>query len=154
MTTDEAPRPAPEIPPGPAPSVDVDQAPTAPQEVEHVREDMNADRYQHAAPSLAETDRTYQQQPQGPPSDALFGASADESRRRELHNRVDRDFITNAPSTPEMIRLYHEVTDHSRALAHWMIDNVPLGRELSLVLTKLDEAKMHANAGIARAGAR
>lgn len=80
-----------------------------------------------------------------------FGV-ADEVRaleRKRLHERVERDFTYHAP-TPEKARQYERLRNGFRAMAHELVDTCPPGRELSLALTKLEEANMIANAGIAR----
>lgn len=68
-----------------------------------------------------------------------------------LHARIERDFTYHAP-TPEMATAFVDIRVLTKKLAHTLVDLVPTGRELSTALTKLEEAVMHANAGIARAG--
>lgn len=69
--------------------------------------------------------------------------------REQLHERVDRDFVFHPPTEAKRA-FYESLRDRFRALAHFLIENVPPGRELSTALTKLEESVMHANAGVAR----
>lgn len=71
--------------------------------------------------------------------------------RADLHARVDRDFVYHAPK-PGQPELYTEFRDRAKELAHWMVDNIPPGRELSRALSDLEDAVMHGNSGIARNG--
>lgn len=69
--------------------------------------------------------------------------------RVKLHLRVDNDFTYHAPSEDD-IKVHRTVRDLALDYARYMIDHVPIGRELSLALTKLEEVVFWANAGIAR----
>lgn len=69
----------------------------------------------------------------------------------ELILRVMRDFKYHPP-TPEKAGLHAEVNDLFARCAERVLEVVPEGRELALVLTKLQEARMWANAGIALSG--
>lgn len=70
--------------------------------------------------------------------------------RSALHDRIqERDFVYHPPR-PDQVPKYNEIRARVRGLALFIVDMVPPGRELSLALTKLDEAVMWANAGIAR----
>ena len=75
---------------------------------------------------------------------------------RGLHDRIDSDFRYHPPKDgqagQQQAELYVELRDMAGALAHRMASVVPEGRELSTALTKLEEAVMWANAGIARHG--
>lgn len=71
--------------------------------------------------------------------------------KANLHARVDRDF-TYHPPKPGQPELYIEYRERARELAHWMVENIPAGRELSRALSDLEDAVMHGNAGIARHG--
>lgn len=55
--------------------------------------------------------------------------------------------------TPEQADAMSAVRAGCLALAEFLVAKVPAGREQALVLTKVEEAMFHANAGIARAGA-
>lgn len=66
-----------------------------------------------------------------------------------LADRIDNDFSYHPP-TSSSIEDMKRIRDHARNLAHLFNNLVPDGRELSTALTKLEEAVMHANAGIAR----
>lgn len=70
--------------------------------------------------------------------------------REALHERIENDFMYHPPRDEEMVMAYTDLRERFKALAHVLIDTVPPGRELSLALTKLEEAVMHANSGIAR----
>lgn len=71
--------------------------------------------------------------------------------REQLHDRIDHDFKYHQPKEGQP-ELYVELRSRHRQLAHFIVDNVPPGRELSLALTKLEECMMHCNSGIARHG--
>jgi hypothetical protein len=63
----------------------------------------------------------------------------------DLHNR-----FTFHPATEWTAPMHQEVRDRAYAFALAMRDLVPPGRELSLTITKIEEAMMWANAAIAR----
>ena len=63
----------------------------------------------------------------------------------DLHNRFDFH-----PATDVTGPLHAEVRDRCYALALSLVDLLPEGREQALVLTKIEEAMMWANAAIAR----
>lgn len=63
----------------------------------------------------------------------------------DLHNR----FVFH-PATEITAPLHAEVRDRCYALALSMRDLLPPGREQALVITKIEEAMMWANAAIAR----
>jgi hypothetical protein len=70
--------------------------------------------------------------------------------RTALHDRIESDLHSH-PLIHETTHLkMDDATDLFLKLAHWMVDNVPTGRELSVALTKLEEASMWARAGISR----
>ncbi len=73
-------------------------------------------------------------------------------QRKRLHERIDNDFTYHPPKDDAQILFYANVRDRFRSLAHFLAENIPPGRELSTALTKLEEASMHANAGMARHG--
>lgn len=76
------------------------------------------------------------------------GSRIDQDRQR-LHDRIRSDFTYHSPvgSQPNV---YYEIRERSRALAHFLVDHVPPGRELSRALSDLEDMVMHANAGVAR----
>jgi hypothetical protein len=63
--------------------------------------------------------------------------------------RLENNFTYHAPKG-DQARRYEEIRDMGRSLAHLMTRRCPESRELSLALTKLEEAVMWANAAIAR----
>lgn len=66
----------------------------------------------------------------------------------EMHARIENDFGFHPANG--MSRPLHEATRiQFKAVAHWIIDSVPAGREQSLALTTLQEAQMWTNAAIA-----
>lgn len=69
--------------------------------------------------------------------------------RAALHARVEHD-LTNHPPKGETGALLDEVTRRCIELGHFLVDNVPAGREQSLALTHLEQLSMWAKAGIAR----
>lgn len=71
-----------------------------------------------------------------------------------LHARVEND-LRNHPPTGRVMGLptgdiMDGATERFVDLAHWLIEHVPEGRELSTALTKLEECSMHTKAGMAR----
>lgn len=67
----------------------------------------------------------------------------------DIHERIDNDFSFH-PATEETGPKHDSVRQIVRDAAHALADVVPTGRERSVALTKLEEAMMWANAGIAR----
>lgn len=68
-----------------------------------------------------------------------------EQQRAELARR----FKYHAPKGDQPVR-YNALRTAAYDLAELIMRSVPPGREQSLALTKLEEAIMHANSGIAR----
>lgn len=68
--------------------------------------------------------------------------------RSVLHDRVEKDF-THHPPTGRKVEAHERVNELTEQLAHDLVDTVPEGRELHIVLTKLQEVRMWANTGIA-----
>ncbi len=73
-----------------------------------------------------------------------------EAVKQSLKKRVLNDLTHHAP-TPEQIAKYTDIRAFALEFANLLVESVPLSRELSTALTKLEEVVMHANAGIARA---
>jgi len=71
------------------------------------------------------------------------------SARVRLRERVDNDFVYHAP-TEGMPEIYAVIREHGRVLARALINTVPVSRELSTALTRLDEVIFWANAALAR----
>ena len=64
---------------------------------------------------------------------------------KELQNR----FAYHPPRNPEEIRQHGEIRERFKDLVTHLDDMLPDGREKALVITKLQEAQMWANAAIA-----
>lgn len=69
--------------------------------------------------------------------------------KEDLFKRIENDFKYHPPS-PKQQEKYVFIREEAKKLATALIHYCPLGRELSIALTKLEEVVMHANAGIAR----
>lgn len=68
----------------------------------------------------------------------------------DLHERVENDLRNHPPTRPQVATVMDEATERFVDLAHWLVDNIPPGRERSTALTKLEECSMMTKAGIAR----
>lgn len=68
----------------------------------------------------------------------------------DLHARIDVDFGYHAPGSQEIIDAHTRVREILARAAHELVDICPDSRELSLALTKLEEAMFFANGIIAR----
>lgn len=67
----------------------------------------------------------------------------------DLTSRIKNDFTYHKP--PSTVQdTFVELREKAKELALLIADKVPAGREQSTALTRLEEAVMHANAGIAR----
>ena len=58
--------------------------------------------------------------------------------------------FTNHPPQAQAGVSLDEVTRRCIEFGHWIVVNVPLGREQALALTQLEQCSMWAKAGIAR----
>lgn len=67
----------------------------------------------------------------------------------DIAYRIDNDFRFH-PATGIDATKHETVRAILKGAAHSIVELVPAGREQSLMLTKLEEAMMWANAGIAR----
>lgn len=73
-----------------------------------------------------------------------------ESATQKLtRERIENDFEYHAPDEAKA-KQHQEVRMQCQRLAHLIQALVPEGREQSLAITKVEEAMMWANAGIAR----
>lgn len=63
---------------------------------------------------------------------------------------LGRRFAYHPPSTEEVVELHESMRRTFGNLAEWLDEKLPDCREKSLLMTKLDEACMYANATIAR----
>ena len=70
-------------------------------------------------------------------------------RNALAHQQVDRNFSSHTPNA-EQRELMSTVRAACCGTAHLIIDYVPEGRERAMALTKLEEACMHAIAGVVR----
>lgn len=64
-------------------------------------------------------------------------------------DQISRAFVYHPPHSDQQER-YIALRGKGRSLAEILVENCPPSRELSLALTKLEEALMWANASIAR----
>lgn len=69
--------------------------------------------------------------------------------RDELWRRAENDFMFH-PADEVTGRVHDSIRTECHRTAAFLIDLCPVGRELSLALTKLEEAMFWANAAIAR----
>lgn len=67
----------------------------------------------------------------------------------DLEQRIENDFTYHRPPA-EVGPTFVEIREKAKELARLIANKVPRGREQSSALTRLEEAVMHANAGIAR----
>jgi len=67
----------------------------------------------------------------------------------KIMGELENKFIYKTPS-PKGIRTHQQLSELFIHLADWVLKLVPAGREQSLALTKLEEAKFWASAGVAR----
>lgn len=68
-----------------------------------------------------------------------------------MHKNIDRDYDHHAPRNEEDISLHEQVRAAMKSHAAFLDTLVPDGREKAVMHTKLEEAMMWANAGVARA---
>lgn len=66
-----------------------------------------------------------------------------------LLRRVENDFTYHKPPA-ELGEVFVSIREKAKELAKMIVLSVPMGREQSSALTNLEQAVMHANAGIAR----
>jgi len=71
------------------------------------------------------------------------------SPKKEKVEQVDNNFTYHKPNENQADR-YHRIRETAKVFANQMLAECPESRELSLALTKLEEAVMWANASIAR----
>lgn len=62
---------------------------------------------------------------------------------------IDSRFTYHPPTENRKVK-HLLIREHGKALAEYLDENVPDGREKSLAITKIEEAIMWANAGLAR----
>lgn len=68
---------------------------------------------------------------------------------KEIKARIRRDFTHHAPNKSQVVD-YFEIRSQAKEFALLCVGRCPESRELSLALTKIEEAVMWANAAIAR----
>ena len=68
----------------------------------------------------------------------------------DVRQRIENDFKFHPALTETVAAVHGKARDACLEAACKLVDIVPEGRELSLALTKLEEAMFWANAGIAR----
>lgn len=72
------------------------------------------------------------------------------ARKQALHDRIRHDYAAHGPKTPEVTELFNNIAAQFEQLAHATIDQCPDGRDLSLALTHLEDAKRYAIAAVAK----
>lgn len=70
-------------------------------------------------------------------------------KKAELLDRIANDF-TFHPASPEQQQIYAEIRTKHLELAEYLVNTLPISRELSLALTSLEQSMFNANAAIAR----
>lgn len=68
----------------------------------------------------------------------------------DLHDQVDMAHKYHRPKYQETMEAMGEIREAFLITGHTIINNCPISRELSLALTELDNACMHAIAALAR----
>ena len=71
------------------------------------------------------------------------------SQGQTIQSRINNDFTYHTPPK-ERAQDFVKLREKAKELAHLIVELAPAGREQSTALTRLEEAVMHANAGIAR----
>lgn len=71
------------------------------------------------------------------------------SEERGLRHRIENDFTYHPPKNDEPEK-YEQIRAKAKEYAELLVDLCPMGRELSLSLTNLDQVVFWANASIAR----
>ena len=66
-----------------------------------------------------------------------------------MRERIENDFTYHAP-TPEKAKRHEDLRTFAKSFAFALTEYCPESRELSVALTKLEEAMMWGNAAIAR----
>lgn len=66
------------------------------------------------------------------------------------HIDIEKRFNYHPPVQPGVLQRMETIRTKIKDLAHEVVDLIPNGREQAQVLTNLEDAMMHANAGIAR----
>lgn len=67
-----------------------------------------------------------------------------------LRQRIKNDFTFHPPRDDADIQVHEAIRQQGFAFASMLVEVLPQSRELSLALTKIEEATMHANAALAR----
>lgn len=67
-------------------------------------------------------------------------------------NDIENRFAYHPPQTSDVAAKHQAIRDALRTTAHFVVGQIPPGREASLAITALEEAMMWANAAIARHG--
>jgi len=71
-----------------------------------------------------------------------------QAERDHLHSRVESDLSYHKPTDQTVSDRLEANRAHGKQLAHFLIENCPPGRELSMALTNLQQAMMWANAAL------
>lgn len=70
--------------------------------------------------------------------------------KADLLARIDNDTRHHPPSSEEIVKAHEAIRDAARDFMTLLVRHAPVSRELSLALTKAEEAMMHANSAVAR----
>lgn len=71
------------------------------------------------------------------------------SEERGLRDRIENDFTYHPPTEGQPVK-YELIRAKAKECAELLLDLCPMGRELNLSLTNLDQVVFWANASIAR----
>ena len=74
---------------------------------------------------------------------------SEDEQREKLHKRVSNDYAAHPLKTEETRQLVDSLAEGFVYLAHRLVRDLPLGREMALALTDLESAKRNAVAAIA-----
>lgn len=70
--------------------------------------------------------------------------------RAELHQRLEHDLTLHPPQNEEVIRRFELLRAAAKEYGHLVIDLCPIGRDLSMFITHMEDASQAAIAAIAR----
>ena len=88
--------------------------------------------------------------PAGSGGTGVHPGSLEAQQKQRLRDRIENDFTYHPPAGPEDVDAYQRIRSVGKAFALVLVEEVPIGRELSAAIAYIDKAVMHANAGRAR----